>query len=112
VHVGYLVTSTSYIANANVEYYCFICLQSSTSYVAGCRDSGAVQFTDLYDVLVNLPAREITVAAHAKGNSIAFKPCPNVQYNTFHIQSDVNLKTSCPGAAVFMDFGVCDIDLA
>nr|AGM32878.1 protein FAM45A-like protein [Coptotermes formosanus] len=41
-------------------------LKSSTSYVAGCRDSGAVQFTDLYDVLVNLPAREITVATHAK----------------------------------------------
>jgi hypothetical protein len=55
-----------------------LCLQSNTSYVAGCRDSGAVAFTDLYDVLVNLPAREITVAPHAKGNSIVFKPCPNV----------------------------------
>jgi hypothetical protein len=41
------------------------------SYVAGCRDSGVGVRTDLYDVLVNLPAREITVATHAKGNSIA-----------------------------------------
>ncbi|KDR18834.1 putative protein FAM45B [Zootermopsis nevadensis] len=41
-------------------------LKSNTSYVAGCRDSGVGARTDLYDVLVNLPAREITVAAHAK----------------------------------------------
>jgi hypothetical protein len=41
------------------------------SYVAGCRDSGVGARTDLYDVLVNLPAREITVATHAKGNSVA-----------------------------------------
>jgi hypothetical protein len=41
------------------------------SYVAGCRDSGVGARSDLYDVLVNLPAREITVATHAKGNNIA-----------------------------------------
>ena len=44
-------------------------LQSHTSYVAGCRDSAVGTRTDLYDVLVNLPAREITVAPHAKGNN-------------------------------------------
>ncbi|KAJ9585821.1 hypothetical protein L9F63_020523 [Diploptera punctata] len=41
-------------------------LKSHTSYVAGCRDSDVGTRTDLYDVLVNLPAREITVAPHAK----------------------------------------------
>ncbi|PNF20230.1 putative protein FAM45B [Cryptotermes secundus] len=41
-------------------------LKSNMSYVAGCRDSGVGARTDLYDVLVNLPAREITVATHAK----------------------------------------------
>lgn len=41
-------------------------LKSNTSFIAGCRDSSVGSKTDLYDVLVNLPAREITVAPHVK----------------------------------------------
>lgn len=104
-----MVIQTGYISNTGVEYYCFVCLQSNTSYVAGCRDSGAVAFTDLYDVLVNLPAREITVATHAKGNSIAFKPCTNVQH--IHHVEWCKLDMLCSRVAVFMDCDVWDSDL-
>ncbi|XP_012289016.1 putative protein FAM45B [Orussus abietinus] len=41
-------------------------LKKYTYYVAGCRDSSISSKTELYDLLVNLPAREITVASHAK----------------------------------------------
>jgi hypothetical protein len=54
------------------------------SYMAGCRDSGVGARTDLYDVLVNLPAREITVATHAKGSNIAVILCLNVRVHRHH----------------------------
>jgi hypothetical protein len=60
-----MFTSTS------AECHCFNAFQSNMSYVAGCRNSAVGTRTDLYDVLVNLPAREITVATHAKGNTVA-----------------------------------------
>lgn len=41
-------------------------LKSLPSYVMGCADSSIATRNDLFDVLVNLPAREITVAPHAK----------------------------------------------
>ncbi|CAL1267097.1 unnamed protein product [Larinioides sclopetarius] len=41
-------------------------LLSLPSYVAGFRDAAVEGRTELYDVFVNLPAIEITVAAHAK----------------------------------------------
>lgn len=41
-------------------------LKSNSYYIAGCRDSTIGTHVDLYDVLVNLPAREITIAQHAK----------------------------------------------
>lgn len=44
-------------------------LQKHPHYVAGCRNSTISSRTDLYELLVNIPAREITVAPHAKGNS-------------------------------------------
>ena len=77
--------------------------------MAGCRDSGAVAFTDLYDVLVNLPAREITVATHAKGNNFAFKPCTNVQH-ILHLEW-CKLEILCSRDAVFVDFDVWDFSL-
>lgn len=36
----------------------------------GCTDSTISSRTELYDLLVNLPAREITVANHAKGKNV------------------------------------------
>ena len=36
----------------------------------GCMDSSISSRTELYDLLVNLPAREITVANHAKGKCV------------------------------------------
>ncbi|XP_049863153.1 putative DENN domain-containing protein 10 B isoform X2 [Schistocerca gregaria] len=41
-------------------------LKSNTYYIAGCKDSAVCSRLDLFDLLVNLPAREITVAPHAK----------------------------------------------
>ncbi|XP_043470901.1 DENN domain-containing protein 10-like [Leptopilina heterotoma] len=41
-------------------------LKSHQYYVMGCTDSSISSKTELYDLLVNLPAREITVANHAK----------------------------------------------
>jgi hypothetical protein len=54
------------------------------SYVAGCQDSGVGARTDLYDILVNLPAREIAVAPHAKGNSDAIILCLHVRRMPLH----------------------------
>ncbi|CAL1685610.1 unnamed protein product [Lasius platythorax] len=41
-------------------------LKRYSHYVAGCSNSSISSRTDLYDLLVNIPAREITVAPHAK----------------------------------------------
>jgi hypothetical protein len=59
--------------------------------VAGCRDSSVGARTDLYDVLVNIPAREITVATHAKGNNLAVEPLI-LTFNTVQIQKHFKLK--------------------
>lgn len=41
-------------------------LLSLQTYIAGFRDAGVEARTELYDLFVNLPAIEITIAAHAK----------------------------------------------
>ncbi|XP_034952294.1 putative DENN domain-containing protein 10 B [Chelonus insularis] len=41
-------------------------LKGKKYYVAGCRDSSISLKPELYDLLVNIPAREITIAPHAK----------------------------------------------
>ncbi|XP_050574871.1 DENN domain-containing protein 10-like isoform X1 [Bombus affinis] len=41
-------------------------LKGLSHYIAGCRNSSISSRTDLFDLLVNIPAREITVASHAK----------------------------------------------
>ena len=46
-----------------------IYLQNYSYYVAGCRDSSISSKPELFHLLVNIPAREITVAPHAKGTS-------------------------------------------
>jgi hypothetical protein len=66
---------TGCITCMSADCHCFNAFQSNMSYVAGCRDSAVGARTDLYDVLVNLPAREITVATHAKGNKVAAILC-------------------------------------
>ncbi|KAK9496575.1 hypothetical protein O3M35_013161 [Rhynocoris fuscipes] len=41
-------------------------LKSCSYYIAGCSDNSIFSRPELYDVLVNLPAKEITVAQHCK----------------------------------------------
>ncbi|XP_054266790.1 putative DENN domain-containing protein 10 B isoform X2 [Macrosteles quadrilineatus] len=41
-------------------------ITNSQSSIVGCGDSRILSRVDLFDVLVNLPAREITIAPHAK----------------------------------------------
>ncbi|KAK3913197.1 DENN domain-containing protein 10 [Frankliniella fusca] len=48
-------------------------LKASQCYIAGFKDSAIGSRADLYDVLVNLPAREISVAPHAKESMIMTK---------------------------------------
>ncbi|KAK7792192.1 hypothetical protein R5R35_005146 [Gryllus longicercus] len=48
-------------------------LKSNSHYIAGTRDSTIGSRADLFDVLVNLPAREITIAPHAKESMIMTK---------------------------------------
>ncbi|KAF4532593.1 hypothetical protein B566_EDAN013371 [Ephemera danica] len=48
-------------------------LKSNTSYIAGCREAIIESRSDLYDVLVHLPAREITIAPHAKESMVMTK---------------------------------------
>lgn len=50
--------------------------------MAGCSNSSISSRTDLYDLLVNIPAREITVASHAKGNRKKEQILRKVIYNT------------------------------
>ncbi|GFY51952.1 DENN domain-containing protein 10 [Trichonephila inaurata madagascariensis] len=52
-----------YMQLTNVEISELLSLQT---YIAGFRDAAVEGRTELYDVFVNLPAIEITVAAHAK----------------------------------------------
>ncbi|GFT32290.1 DENN domain-containing protein 10 [Nephila pilipes] len=52
-----------YMQLTNIEISELLSLQT---YVAGFRDAAVEGRTELYDVFVNLPAIEITVAAHAK----------------------------------------------
>ncbi|XP_074114977.1 putative DENN domain-containing protein 10 B [Cotesia typhae] len=48
-------------------------LKSYAYYIAGCRDSAVALKPELYDLLVNIPAREITIAPHAKESFIMTK---------------------------------------
>ncbi|XP_046383798.1 DENN domain-containing protein 10-like [Ischnura elegans] len=41
-------------------------LKSNQYYVAGCRDASVCSRKDIYDILINLPAKEINIAPHAK----------------------------------------------
>lgn len=59
--------------------------QGHSYYIAGCRDNLVASRSELYDLLVNLPAREITVAPHAKGIAsssyqITEKHCLNIGF--------------------------------
>ncbi|XP_078041416.1 DENN domain-containing protein 10 isoform X2 [Augochlora pura] len=79
-------------------------LKKHSHYVAGCRNSSISSRTDLFDLLVNIPAREITVASHAKESLTMTKThkeialfmvqlCENQTYTEAQIISEINDKT-------------------
>ncbi|KAG7189639.1 hypothetical protein KM043_017319 [Ampulex compressa] len=79
-------------------------LKKHSYYVAGCRNSSISSRTDLFDVLVNIPAREITIASHAKESLTMTKThkeialfmvqlCENQAYTEAQIISEINDKT-------------------
>lgn len=79
-------------------------LKRYSYYVAGCSNSSISLRTDLYDLLVNIPAREITVASHAKESLVMTKThkeialfmiqlCENQNYTEAQIISEINDKT-------------------
>ncbi|KAL2718918.1 DENN domain-containing protein 10-like [Vespula squamosa] len=79
-------------------------LKKQSYYVAGCRNSAISSRTDLYDLLVNIPAREITVASHAKESLTMTKThkeialfmvqlCENQASTESQIISEINEKT-------------------
>lgn len=79
-------------------------LKKQSYYVAGCRNSAISSRTDLYDLLVNIPAREITVAPHAKESLTMTKThkeialfmvqlCENQGSTESQIISEINEKT-------------------
>ncbi|XP_015606707.1 putative protein FAM45B [Cephus cinctus] len=79
-------------------------LKGHSHYVAGCRDSSISSRIELYDLLVNLPAREITVAPHAKESLTMTKThkeialfmvqlCENQSYSEAQIISEIADKT-------------------
>ena len=43
-------------------------LRGTSSYVAGFTDAAIENRTDLFDLFINVPAAEITIAPNAKGN--------------------------------------------
>ncbi|KAL6430300.1 hypothetical protein ACFW04_007783 [Cataglyphis niger] len=79
-------------------------LKRYSYYVAGCSNSSISSRTDLYDLLVNIPAREITVAPHAKESLTMTKThkeialfmiqlCENQNYTEAQIISEISDKT-------------------
>jgi len=42
------------------------CIKDSPSFIMGCYDNGVLSFSEFYDVLVNLPAKEVTISGKAK----------------------------------------------
>ncbi|XP_066589849.1 putative DENN domain-containing protein 10 B [Prorops nasuta] len=79
-------------------------LKKHSYYVAGCRNSSISSRNDLYDLLVNIPAREITVAPHAKESLIMTKThkeialfmvqlSENQSYSEAQIISEISEKT-------------------
>ncbi|KZC04816.1 PREDICTED: protein FAM45A-like [Dufourea novaeangliae] len=79
-------------------------LKRHSHYVAGCRNSSISSRTDLFDLLVNIPAREITVASHAKESLTMTKThkeialfmvqlSENQTYTEAQIISEINDKT-------------------
>ncbi|XP_011259085.1 protein FAM45A isoform X2 [Camponotus floridanus] len=79
-------------------------LKRYSYYVAGCSNSSISSRTDLYDLLVNIPAREITVASHAKESLTMTKThkeialfmvqlCENQNYTEAQIISEISDKT-------------------
>ncbi|KAL0122189.1 hypothetical protein PUN28_007146 [Cardiocondyla obscurior] len=79
-------------------------LKKYSHYVAGCSNSSISSRIDLYDLLVNIPAREITVAPHAKESLTMTKThkeialfmvqlCENQSYTEAQVISEINDKT-------------------
>lgn len=79
-------------------------LKKYSHYVAGCSNSSISSRIDLYDLLVNIPAREITVAPHAKESLTMTKThkeialfmvqlCENQNYTEAQIISEISDKT-------------------
>ncbi|KAL6263311.1 hypothetical protein P5V15_006109 [Pogonomyrmex californicus] len=79
-------------------------LKKYSHYVAGCNNSSISSRIDLYDLLVNIPAREITVAPHAKESLTMTKThkeialfmiqlCENQNYTEAQIISEISDKT-------------------
>lgn len=54
-----------------------------SGYVAGFVDPEVINRSDLFDVFVNLPDNEITIAQHAKGKT--FKNEPVTLYTPFYL---------------------------
>ncbi|XP_003706599.1 DENN domain-containing protein 10 [Megachile rotundata] len=79
-------------------------LKGYSHYIAGCRNVFISSRTELFDLLVNIPAREITVASHAKESLTMTKThkeialfmvqlSENQSYTEAQIISEINDKT-------------------
>ncbi|XP_076622843.1 DENN domain-containing protein 10 [Colletes latitarsis] len=79
-------------------------LKRHSHYVAGCRNSSILSKANLFDLLVNIPAREITVTSRAKESLTMTKThkeialfmvqlCENQTYTEAQIISEINDKT-------------------
>ncbi|XP_034177230.1 DENN domain-containing protein 10 [Osmia lignaria lignaria] len=79
-------------------------LKGHSHYIAGCRNVFISSRTELFDLLVNIPAREITVASHAKESLTMTKThkeialfmvqlSENQSYTEVQIISEINDKT-------------------
>lgn len=79
-------------------------LKRHSHYVAGCRNSSIASRPELYDLLINIPAREITLASHAKESLTMTKThkeialfmvqlSENQSYTESQIISEINDKT-------------------
>lgn len=79
-------------------------MQTYLYYVVGCKDSSILSKPEFYDLLVNIPAREITTAPHAKESLTMTKThkeialfmvqlCENLLYSEVQIVDEIGEKT-------------------
>lgn len=67
-------------------------MQVCDGYIAGCTDNTICSRPDLFDILVNLPAREITISPHTRDSFVMTKTHKDIALFMVQLSENPNLE--------------------